>query len=97
MKLLQLRYLVAIVDNGFNITAAANRLYTSQPGVSKQLLLLEDELGVPLFRRRGKRLTGLTAAGEEIIAHVRLIMSEVDSIRSLSQDVDTERYVSAVR
>ncbi|MCL4721205.1 MAG: LysR family transcriptional regulator, partial [Gammaproteobacteria bacterium] len=57
MTLQQLRYLVAIADSGLNITAAAERLYTSQPGSSKQLKLLEQELGVQLFTRKGKSLT----------------------------------------
>ncbi len=54
MKLQQLKYLLAIVDNGLNITAAADRLYTSQPGVSKQLKLLEEELGLQVFRPQGQ-------------------------------------------
>jgi DNA-binding transcriptional LysR family regulator len=84
MKLQQLKYLLAIVDNGLNITAAADRLYTSQPGVSKQLKLLEDELGLQIFTRRGKSLDGITAAGDVVIGRARLIMREVDGIRSLS-------------
>ncbi|MCH8866093.1 MAG: HTH-type transcriptional regulator CysB [Proteobacteria bacterium] len=86
MKLQQLKYLLAIVDNGLNITAAADRLYTSQPGVSKQLKLLEQELGLQLFLRKGKSLGGITAAGEQVIARARLIMLEVDNIRSLASD-----------
>ncbi|NNF17570.1 MAG: LysR family transcriptional regulator, partial [Gammaproteobacteria bacterium] len=54
MKLQQLRYLLAIVENGLNITAAADRLFTSQPGVSKQLRLLEDELAYRFLRARGR-------------------------------------------
>ena len=86
MKLQQLKYLLAIVDNGLNITAAAERLYTSQPGVSKQLKLLEEELGLQLFTRKGKSLGGITAAGEQVIDRARLIMQEVDNIRSLASD-----------
>lgn len=86
MKLQQLKYLLAIVDNGLNITAAAERLYTSQPGVSKQLKLLEDELGLQLFTRKGKSLDGVTAAGEKVIERARLIMQEVENIRSLASD-----------
>ncbi len=74
MKLQQLKYLLAIVDNGLNITAAAERLYTSQPGVSKQLKLLEEELGLQLFTRKGKSLGGVTAAGDQVINRARLIM-----------------------
>ena len=86
MKLQQLKYLLAIVDNGLNITAAAERLYTSQPGVSKQLKLLEEELGLQLFTRKGKSLGGITAAGDQVIDRARLIMQEVDNIRSLASD-----------
>ncbi len=86
MKLQQLRYLLAIVDNGLNITAAAERLYTSQPGVSKQLKLLEEELGLQLFSRKGKSLGGITSAGEQVIERARVIMQEVENIRSLASD-----------
>jgi LysR family cys regulon transcriptional activator len=86
MKLQQLKYLLAIADNGLNITAAAERLYTSQPGVSKQLKLLEEELGLQLFTRKGKSLGKITDAGEHVIERARLIMQEVDNIRSLASD-----------
>ena len=88
MKLQQLKYLLAIVDNGLNITAAAERLYTSQPGVSKQLKLLEEELGVKLFVRKGKSLSGITLAGHQVISRARSIMKEVDEIR----DVTSRHY-----
>ena len=90
MKLQQLRYFLAIVDNGLNITAAADRLYTSQPGVSKQLKLLEEELGLKLFIRKGKSLDGLTAAGHQLIDRARLIMQEVDNIRRLASSHPAE-------
>ena len=90
MKLLQLRYLLAIADNGLNITAAANHLYTSQPGVSKQLRLLEEELGVQLFVRNGRSLVAITTAGNQIIAHARLIMREVECIRSFARGLRHE-------
>ena len=86
MKLQQLKYLLAIVDNGLNITAAAERLYTSQPGVSKQLKLLEEELGLQLFARKGKSLGSVTAAGQQVIDRARLIMQEVENISSLASD-----------
>jgi LysR family cys regulon transcriptional activator len=86
MKLQQLKYLLAIVDNGLNITAAADRLYTSQPGVSKQLKLLEEELGLQLFTRKGKSLEGITAAGYQVIDRARIIMQEVENIRNLASD-----------
>jgi LysR family transcriptional regulator, cys regulon transcriptional activator len=86
MKLQQLKYMLAIVDNGLNITAAAEKLYTSQPGVSKQLKLLEEELGLQLFVRKGKSLGSVTSAGQHVIDRARLIMQEVDNIRSLASD-----------
>ena len=87
MKLQQLRYLVGIVDNGLNITAAAQALYTSQPGVSKQVKLLEDELSLQLFVRKGKSLASLTEAGEDVVERARRILSEVDNIKSLSSEL----------
>ena len=81
MKLQQLKYLLAIVDNGLNITAAADRLYTSQPGVSKQLKLLEEELGPQLFSRKGKSLDRVTRAGEQVVARARSVMDQVEQIR----------------
>ncbi len=86
MKLQQLKYLLAIVDNGLNITAAAERMYTSQPGVSKQLKLLEEELGMQLFTRKGKSLGSITAAGHQVIDRARIIMREADNIRNLASD-----------
>ena len=85
MTLQQLRYLLSITDNGLSITAAANHLYTSQPGVSKQLKLLEEELGVQLFGRNGRSLVGTTSAGNQIIVHARLIMREVEGIRRFAR------------
>lgn len=87
MKLQQLRYLVAIVDNGMNITAASQALFTSQPGVSKQVRLLEDELSLQLFERRGKSLEGLTEAGREVVLRARKILTETENIKALSREL----------
>ncbi len=87
MKLQQLRYLVAVVDHGMNITAASQALFTSQPGISKQVKLLEDELSLRLFVRKGKSLEGLTEAGTEVVRRARMILNEVDNIRSMSRDL----------
>jgi LysR family cys regulon transcriptional activator len=87
MKLQQLRYLVAVHDNGLNITAAARQLHTSQPGVSRQLKLLEDELGFKLFEREGRALTRTTAAGEEIISRASSILREMHNIRRTSAEL----------
>ena len=67
MKLQQLRYLVEVARRGLNVSEAAEALFTSQPGVSKQVKLLEDELGVVVFERSGKRLTGITEPGKAVL------------------------------
>ncbi len=92
MTLQQLKYLLGVVDSGLNITAAAERLYTSQPGISKQLKLLEQELGVPLFTRRGKSLAAIAPAGHDVIARARTILRETHNIRSLAKDLSGEQH-----
>ena len=87
MKFQQLRYLVAVSENGLNITAAARQLHTSQPGVSRQLKLLEEELGFQLFEREGRALTRTTAAGEEIISRASSILREMQNIRRTSAEL----------
>ena len=91
MTLKQFKYLIGIVDAGLNITAAAERLYTSQPGISKQLKQLEAELGVQLFTRKGKSLAAVTPAGREVVARARRILREVENIRSLASDMTAEQ------
>ncbi len=86
MKLRQLEFLLAIVDNGMNVTAAAEALFTSQPGVSKQIRLLEDELGMQLFVRHGKSIDGLTEAGKEVVERARVIRRESDNIKRIAQN-----------
>jgi LysR family cys regulon transcriptional activator len=86
VKLQQLRYLTAIAKNNLNISAAAETLYTSQPGVSKQIRLLEDELGVELFRRNGKHLTHVTPVGRQIIEKAEGILREVRNIQVLAEE-----------
>lgn len=83
MKFQQLRYVLAIVDSGLNISAAASRIYTSQPGISKKLKELEEELGVRLFVRHGKSLIELTPAGRQIVPRARIVMREVESLLAL--------------
>lgn len=83
MKLRQLKYVVAIADNGLNVSAAAKRLYTSQPGISKQLKQLEEELGVDIFVRNGRNLSRITPIGQEVIARARVIVREAETIQRL--------------
>ncbi|MCC7198517.1 MAG: HTH-type transcriptional regulator CysB [Gammaproteobacteria bacterium] len=90
MKLHQLRYLAAVVQNGLNVTAAAKALHTSQPGVSKQIKLLEDELGFQVFEREGRNLTRVTPAGEAVVTRSLRILEEVQNIRRLSDEFRDE-------
>jgi DNA-binding transcriptional LysR family regulator len=84
MTLVQLRYFVAIADAGFNITAAAETVHATQPGLSKQLKQLEDELGFLLFVRKGRSLEGLTPAGSQVLAHARKLLGEAANIRAFA-------------
>jgi LysR family transcriptional regulator, cys regulon transcriptional activator len=90
MKLHQLRYLAAVAQSGLNITAAAQKLHTSQPGVSKQIKLLEDELGFQIFVREGRNLTRITPAGQQVIERALKILQEAQSIRDLSTELRDE-------
>jgi LysR family cys regulon transcriptional activator len=90
MKLHQLRYLAAVAQSGLNITAAAQKLHTSQPGVSKQIKLLEDELGFQIFVREGRNLTRITPAGQQVIDRALRILQEAQSIRALSTELRDE-------
>jgi LysR family transcriptional regulator, cys regulon transcriptional activator len=90
MKLHQLRYLAAVAQSGLNITAAAQKLHTSQPGVSKQIKLLEDELGFQIFVREGRNLTRITPAGQQVIERALRILQEAQSIRALSTELRDE-------
>lgn len=87
MKLRQLQYVSEIVRQGMNITAAADCLYTSQPGISSQIKRLEDELGFAIFVRRGKQLTELSEGGRAMIASVERILHEVDNIHRIADDI----------
>lgn len=82
MTLTQLRYLVAIVDAGLNITLAAERVHATQSGLSKQLKQLESELGALLFVRKGRSLETLTPDGREIVERARRILDEAENIRA---------------
>lgn len=86
MKLQQLRFLSAIAKHNLNISAAAEKLFTSQPGVSKQIKLLEEELGVQLFNRNGKHLTHVTPVGKRVIEKADLILAEVANIKAIANE-----------
>jgi len=88
MKLQQLRCIFEVVQNDFNISKAANFLHTSQPGVSKQIQLLEDEVGVQIFQRNGKRLTGLTEPGQQVFDSIAEIIREEKNIKRVSEEYE---------
>jgi len=86
MKLQQLRYIWEVARHDLNVSATAQSLFTSQPGISKQIRLLEDELGVEIFERSGKHLTRVTPAGEAILERAGEILRKVDSIKQAAQE-----------
>lgn len=86
MKLRQLLYVVEVVKNGMNVTAAADSLFTSQPGVSSQIKRLEEELGVMLFQRNGKNIEGLTLAGKNLIQRFNTVLDAVDNIERVAAE-----------
>jgi LysR family cys regulon transcriptional activator len=77
-----------VVQNQFNISRAAESIHTSQPGVSKQIQLLEEEIGVKLFQRNGKRLSGLSEPGIRVYESIVEIMREVKNIKNVSDEYE---------
>ncbi len=86
MNLQQLKYLCAVVDHGLNVSDAAEALFTSQPGISKQVRQLEDELGLSVFVRQGKRLAALTPAGEVVVATARRALREIANMKRVADE-----------
>ncbi len=91
MKLQQLRYICEVAKNDLNISTAAYALHTSQPGVSKQIRMLEEELGVQIFARSGKNLTHVTPVGEAIIEQARQVLGRVGSIKRAAEEYTDEK------
>ncbi|MDO9600334.1 MAG: LysR family transcriptional regulator, partial [Azoarcus sp.] len=85
MNFQQLRIIRETVRRGFNLTEVANALFTSQSGVSKHIKDLEDELGVELFVRKGKRLLGLTEPGKELVVMVERMLLDAANIKRLAE------------
>lgn len=90
MKIQQLRYLYEVASQGLNVSLAAEKLHTSQPGVSKQIQLLEEELGVDILVRHGKRVTGITEPGRKILAIAERILREAENLKRVSADFTDE-------
>jgi LysR family cys regulon transcriptional activator len=86
MNLHQLRFVREAVRQNYNLTDAAKALFTSQPGVSKAIIELEEELGVDIFTRHGKRIRGLTEPGRAILRSVELIMQEIESLKRIGEE-----------
>ena len=86
MKLQQLRYLTEVVRRGLNVSEAAAALHTSQPGISKQIRSLEDELGIQVFVRHGKRLVSITEPGKAVVAIAERILSEAQNLRRAGEE-----------
>jgi LysR family transcriptional regulator, cys regulon transcriptional activator len=92
MKLRQLHYIHEVAKRGLNVTAAAEALFTSQPGVSKQIRMLEEELGVDIFVRSGKHLAEVTPAGARILEFTTRLLDEVENIKNVAEEFrDTDR------
>jgi LysR family cys regulon transcriptional activator len=91
MKLQQLRYIWEVARHDLNVSATAQSLYTSQPGISKQIRMLEDELGIEVFARSGKHLTHITKAGESILKSAGEILRTADGIRQMAQEFSDPR------
>ena len=86
MNFQQLRYVRETVRQGLNLTEAANKLFTSQPGVSKQIRELENELGVEIFVRRGKRLVALTEPGRMVVRIIEDLLQLADNLRGAARE-----------
>jgi len=91
MKLLQLRYLTQVARRGLNVSETAEALHTSQPGVSKQIKALEEELGVQVFARHGKRLVSVTEPGKAVIAIAERILAEAQNLRRAGEEYANDK------
>ncbi|MDQ7990460.1 MAG: HTH-type transcriptional regulator CysB [Candidatus Dactylopiibacterium sp.] len=90
MNLQQLRYILEIARHNLSVSEAADALFTSQPGVSKQVRLLEEELGIEVFARHGKRLTAITDPGRQVLAIAERMLREADNLRQVGEDFRNE-------
>ena len=97
MNFQQLRSVRETVRQGFNLTLVAETLHTSQPGVSRQLKELEDELGIELFERAGRRLLGLTPPGRAVLPIIERLLQEADNLKHAGADfAQTDRGLLTV-
>jgi LysR family cys regulon transcriptional activator len=85
VNLHQLRFVQEVARRGLNLTEAAKALHTSQPGVSKSILELEEELGIDIFVRHGKRIKAMTEPGQQVLKTVEIIMRELGNLRRIGE------------
>jgi LysR family cys regulon transcriptional activator len=86
MNLHQFRFVQEAARRNLNLTETAKALFTSQPGVSKAILELEEELGVDIFSRHGKRLRRITEPGEQVLACIEIILREVANLKRIGEE-----------
>jgi LysR family cys regulon transcriptional activator len=91
MTLQQLRYLCEVARRGLSVSDAAVALHTSQPGISKQVLALEEELGVQVFVRRGKRLVDITPAGKKLVAIAEQVLADANNLKRAALDLQDDK------
>jgi LysR family cys regulon transcriptional activator len=87
MKLLQLRYLVEVCRHDNHISNTAEALHTSQPGISRQIQLIEEELGFAVFARKRNRIVGLTDPGQEVVEIAKRVLADIDNLKRLGQEM----------
>ena len=90
MKLQQLRYICEVEKRNLNLSQAADALYTSQPGISRQIKALEEELGVDIFVRHGKRVVAVTEPGQAILKMARRVLLDLDSLKQIGGEFTQE-------
>lgn len=90
MKLQQLRYAIEVFKQNLNVSEAAQALFTSQPGISKQIRLLEDELGIQIFIRQGKRIIAVTEPGKLVLETAEKVLRETQNIKKISQELSNQ-------
>ena len=90
MNLQQLRYVHEVARRGLNVSDAAEALFTSQPGVSKQIRLLETELGIEIFTRHGKRLVAVTEPGRAVLAIAERVLRDLDNLQQVGDEFANE-------
>src|SRR5256712_11527859 len=91
MKLRQLRFLTEVARRGLNVSEAAEALHTTQRGVSKHIKALEDELGIQVFVRHGKRLVAVTEPGKAVVASSERILSEAQNLRRAGEEFANDK------